>query len=125
MENRQKFRILPIRGKFHIYEVSGPVPILMACRASPDRAAEDCRRWNNIAQTDCDQGFEKTFMTQEAGTISRTLIDKYETLLSQLSRLPPQDCTTGYIRGQLNGLAFALRVTGYSGHLASRKGTQR
>src|SRR6516162_4139011 len=99
MKNSQKFRILPVRGKFHIYEVSGPVLMLMACRASPERAAEDCRRWNKIAQDDWDQGFGRTFMTHDIATITRTLIDKYETLLSQLSRLQSQDCTTDYIRG--------------------------
>jgi hypothetical protein len=103
MKNSQRFRILPVRGKFHIYEVSGPVPILVAYRTTPERAAEDCRRWNMVAQADCDQGFGKPFMTQDITTIYRTLIDKYETLLSQLSRLQTQDYTADYVRGQLNG----------------------
>jgi hypothetical protein len=55
-----------------------------------------------------------------AESINRILIDKYETLLSQLSRLQPQDCTADYFRGQLNRLAFALAVTGHSGHLPKR-----
>jgi hypothetical protein len=83
----------------------------------------DCRRWNMVAQADCDQGFGKPFMTQDIATINRTLIDKFETLLSQLSRLQTQDCTADYIRGQLNGLAFALNVTGYSGNLPKRART--
>jgi hypothetical protein len=73
MKNSQKFRILPVRGKFHIYEVSGPVPILMACRTEAERAAEDCRRWNMIAQADCDQLFERTLMTRDIEMITRTL----------------------------------------------------
>jgi len=120
IKNSQKFRILPVRGKFHIYEVSGPVPVLMACRTAPDRAAEDCRRWNHIAQGDWEQSFGRPFMTQDVATVTRTLVDKYETLLSQLSRLQAKDCAADYIRGQLNGLAFALDVTGYSGPLAKQ-----
>jgi len=122
MKTIQRFRILPVRGKFHIYEVSGPVPMLVAYRTTPERAAENCRRWNMVARAYCDQGFGNPFMTQDIATINRTLIDKYETLLSQLSRLQAKDCAADYIRGQLNGLAFALDVTGYSGHLP--KGTR-
>jgi hypothetical protein len=97
--------------------------MLVACRTAPERASEDCTRWSKIAQAVCDQGFGKPFMTQDITTINRTLIDKYETLLSQLSRLPAQDYTADYVRRQLNGLTFALNVTGYSGHLPKRART--